>query len=87
MRAPRAGPPRCTWPPGGSHRPSATRAPGTAGVSGRDTDIGDYLDAELLDHASPKVRAFLLKTAVLDRMTADLCDAVVDGNGIRPRPP
>ena len=25
-------------------------------VSGRDTDIGDYLDAELLDHATPRVR-------------------------------
>ena len=41
----------------------------------------DYLDAELLDHASPRVRAFLLKTAVLDRMTADLCDAVTEGKG------
>ena len=33
-------------------------------VSGRDTDIGDYLDAELLDHATPRVRTFLLQTAV-----------------------
>ena len=44
--------------------------------------FGDYLDAELLDHASPMVRAFLLKTAVLDRMTADLCDAVVEGRSL-----
>ena len=50
-------------------------------VSGRDTDIGDYLDAELLDHATPRVRTFLLQTAVLDRMSPDLCDAVVDGTG------
>ena len=51
------------------------------GVSGRDTDIGDYLDGELLDHATPRVRSFLTRTAVLDRMSADLCDAVVDGSG------
>ena len=51
------------------------------GVSGRDTDIGDYLDGELLDHATPRVRTFLTRTAVLDRMSADLCDAVVDGSG------
>ncbi len=53
----------------------------TPGVSGRDTDIADYLDAELLDHASPRVRAFLIKTAVLDRMTGSLCDAVTEGKG------
>ena len=65
-------------------QPAASRVPGgpgTAGVSGRDSDIGDYLDAELLDHASPRVRSFLLKTAVLDRMTAAVCDAVVEGKG------
>ena len=50
-------------------------------VSGRDTDIGDYLDAELLDHATPRAATFLLQTAVLDRMSPDLCDAVVDGTG------
>ena len=50
-------------------------------VSGRDTDIGDYLDAELLDHAAPRVREFLVQTAVLDRMSPELCDAVVDGTG------
>ncbi len=62
------------------------RVPGGASkaahrVSGRDTDIADYLDAELLDHATPHVRDFLLRTAVLDRMSPDLCDAVVDGTG------
>ena len=62
-------------------RPRAANGSDASGVSGRDTDIGDYLDAELLDHASPRVRTFLLKTAVLDRMTAGLCDAVVEGTG------
>ena len=62
------------------HRPSSGRAPATP-ISGRDTDIGDYIDAELLDPVSPSVRAFLLETAILDRMTAGLCDAVVEGTG------
>ena len=64
-----------------AQRTAGTRMPAPLGVSGRDTDIGDYLDAELLDHATPRVRAFLLRTAILDRMSADLCDAVVDGKG------
>ena len=64
-----------------AQRISGTQAPAAVGVSGRDTDIGDYLDAELLDHLGPRVRAFLLRTAILDRMSADLCDAVVEGKG------
>ena len=64
-----------------SRQPSANREAGAPRVSGRDSDIGDYLDAELLDHASPRVRSFLLKTAVLDRLTAAVCDAVVESKG------
>jgi len=62
-------------------RGNGSAAPAAAGVSGRDTDVGDYLDAELLDHASPRVRSFLLRTSVLDRLTAPLCDAVVESGG------
>jgi len=64
-----------------ARRAPGAPAPSPVNVSGRDTDIGDYLDAELLDHATPRVRTFLLRTAILDRLTADLCDAVVDGKG------
>ena len=64
-----------------AQRTAGRRTPAAVGVSGRDTDIGDYLDAELVDHATPRVRGFLLRTAILDRMSADLCDAVVDGKG------
>jgi LuxR family maltose regulon positive regulatory protein len=62
---------------------SLRRAGGAAGrdLSGRDADIGDYLDAELLDRVAPRTRAFLVATAVLDRMTPELCDAVVGGRG------
>jgi LuxR family maltose regulon positive regulatory protein len=64
----------------GQRNASASARP-TDGVSGRDTDIGAYLDAELLDRATQRVRTFLLKTAVLDRMSGELCDAVVQGKG------
>ena len=83
MSGPRAGPPRSTWPRAArSARAAANgRSAAPIGVSGRDTDIGDYLDAELArprDAAGARVPA---AHGVLDRMTADLCDAVVDGTG------
>ncbi|MFC1997350.1 LuxR C-terminal-related transcriptional regulator [Chloroflexota bacterium] len=36
----------------------------------------DYLMEEVLEHQSENVQAFLLKTAVLDRLTGSLCDAL-----------
>ena len=38
--------------------------------------ILDYLVEEVLDRQSDDVQSFLLKTAILDRMTGSLCDAV-----------
>ena len=38
--------------------------------------IMDYLLEEVLDQQSAEVQVFLLETAVLDRLCADLCDAV-----------
>lgn len=44
--------------------------------------IADYLVGEVLARQPDDVRSFLLKTAVLDRMTGALCDAVTgDDNG------
>jgi LuxR family maltose regulon positive regulatory protein len=40
--------------------------------------ILDYLIEEVLDHQSTNVQTFLLSTAVLNRLTASLCDAVSD---------
>jgi LuxR family maltose regulon positive regulatory protein len=50
-------------------------------ISGRDQDIAQYLDEELLDRTKPAVRRFLMQTSVLGRMTGDLCDAVTGRRG------
>lgn len=44
--------------------------------SGDDHYIVDYLIVEVLDHQPEPVRQFLLQTAILQRLTAPLCDAV-----------
>lgn len=43
--------------------------------------ILDYLVEEVLDQQSPAVREFLLKTSILDQLTGNLCDAVLQGFG------
>ncbi|HTI32726.1 MAG TPA: AAA family ATPase, partial [Miltoncostaea sp.] len=45
--------------------------------SGSNRHIVDYLTSELLDAEAPEMRDFLMRTAVLDRMTGPLCDAVL----------
>ena len=42
--------------------------------------IIDYLAAEVLERQPAEVRAFLLRTSVLERMCAPLCDALLNGN-------
>ena len=49
------------------------------GFAGDDRYVVDYLVEEVLTHQPPPVREFLLHSAVLDRLTAPLCDAVVGG--------
>ncbi|MBW0117363.1 LuxR C-terminal-related transcriptional regulator [Pseudonocardia abyssalis] len=44
--------------------------------AGTDRYIVDYLVEEVLRHQSDDVRDFLARTAVLDRLTGSLCDAV-----------
>jgi LuxR family maltose regulon positive regulatory protein len=44
--------------------------------SGSHRFILDYLGEEVLAQQSPDVQEFLLKTSILERMTAPLCDAV-----------
>src|SRR5919112_2073851 len=47
-----------------------------AGFAGDDRFVVDYLADEVLDRQPPEVRRFLLDTAVLERLSAPLCDAV-----------
>jgi LuxR family maltose regulon positive regulatory protein len=44
--------------------------------------IIDYLGDEVLRQQPAKVRWFLLQTSILDRLTAPLCDAVIEGAGL-----
>ncbi|KQY44555.1 LuxR C-terminal-related transcriptional regulator [Cellulomonas sp. Root137] len=48
--------------------------------TGTDRYLVDYLVEEVLAHQPAAVRDFLLRTAVLDRLTGALCDAVVGGD-------
>jgi LuxR family maltose regulon positive regulatory protein len=46
--------------------------------AGDDRYLVDYLTGELLARQRPELRAFLLRTSVLNRLCASLCDAVTD---------
>ena len=48
--------------------------------SGSHRFILDYLVEEVLDRQSPAIQEFLLKTSILEQMTASLCDAVTDSS-------
>jgi LuxR family maltose regulon positive regulatory protein len=56
---------------------------GNAGLAftGDDRFLADYLHAELLAHLPAELRAFLTRTAVLERLSGPLCDAVLDTTG------
>jgi LuxR family maltose regulon positive regulatory protein len=47
------------------------------GFSGAAREISDYLRLELLDAPPDALRAFLLETSLLDRLTVPLCDALL----------
>ena len=51
-----------------------------AEFAGDDRFVVDYLAEEVLDHQPDDVRRFLLDTAILDRFTGELCDAVTGGH-------
>jgi LuxR family maltose regulon positive regulatory protein len=60
----------------GLDRPDASRS--VARFSGRHHFVLDYLTDEVLGRQPDPVQRFLLQTAVLDRLCASLCGAVVD---------
>ncbi len=45
--------------------------------SGKNLYILDYLTDEVFNHQPAEVQTFLLKTSILERMSADLCEAVL----------
>ena len=47
--------------------------------TGTEQSVSEYLLAEVLDRNDPATRAFLLRTAVADRLTAELAEAIVPG--------
>ena len=49
-----------------------------AAFSGSHRFVLDYLTDEVLDRQTEQIRAFLLDTSVLERLSGDLCDAVTD---------
>jgi len=64
-----------------SIRARGTRAKGAATFAGSDRLVADYLRSELLAHLSPDEIRFLTRTAVLERMSGPLCDAVLESSG------
>ena len=47
-------------------------------LTGSDRYILDYLTDQVLQHQPVHIQSFLLQTSVLDRLSAELCDALVD---------
>ena len=64
-----------------SIRARGVKAEGAATFSGSDRLVSDYLRSELLAHLSPDDLRFLTRTAVLERMSGPLCDAVLEASG------
>src|SRR4029450_4373109 len=52
-----------------------------AGFAGDDRYIVDYLVEEVLQRQPDHVRRFLLQTAILERLSGPLCDAVTGRDG------
>jgi LuxR family transcriptional regulator, maltose regulon positive regulatory protein len=64
-----------------AHKAGGSRRHPWAGFTGDDRFMADYLWSELLDRLPPERVAFLTRTAVLERMSGPLCDAVLDTTG------
>ncbi len=47
-------------------------------LSGENANITGYLVEEVLNHQLPAIQTFLLKTSILDRFCASLCEAVIE---------
>jgi LuxR family maltose regulon positive regulatory protein len=52
-----------------------------AAFQGDNRHVADYLSAEVLERQPEKVREFLLRTSMLERLSGPLCDAVLEAEG------
>jgi LuxR family transcriptional regulator, maltose regulon positive regulatory protein len=52
-----------------------------ASFHGDNRHVADYLGAEVLARQPEEIRAFLLRTSVLERLSGPLCDAVLETEG------
>ena len=71
------------WPAGLSLAALSLREGGPAGTAavsfgGADRRVSEYLEAEFLARISRRHRVFVTRTAVLERISGPLCDAVLD---------
>jgi LuxR family transcriptional regulator, maltose regulon positive regulatory protein len=64
-----------------AHKAGGQRGNTGFAFTGDDRFLADYLHAELLAHLPAEQVAFLTRTAVLDRLSGPLCDAVLDTSG------
>jgi LuxR family transcriptional regulator, maltose regulon positive regulatory protein len=64
-----------------AHKAGGPRAHAWAGFTGDDRFMADYLRSEVLGKLPPELLSFLTRTAVLDRMSGPLCDAVLETTG------
>src|SRR6516225_1259427 len=62
-------------------REGGTPGQAAAAFGGEDRFISEYLESELLARLSEQQRAFLTRTAVLERMSGPLCEAVLEVPG------
>jgi LuxR family transcriptional regulator, maltose regulon positive regulatory protein len=64
-----------------AHKAGGPRRHAWAGFTGDDRFVADYLWSEFLGKIPPELLSFLTRTAVLDRMSGPLCDAVLGTTG------
>ena len=78
--APRAGPPASIWPR--CRWPVPTDKPGLVkAFDGTSAHVVDFLASEVLAAHEPELQTFMLRTSVLERLCAPLCDAVLGQPG------
>ena len=59
----------------------STRASAAVSFGGDDRLVSEYMESEFLSRISRRHRAFLTRTAVLERMSRPLCEAVLELSG------